>query len=37
MTVQLECFIESVRFIRVFEWNSVYKINVGISESPLWL
>ena len=26
VTVQLECFAESVRFIRVFECSSVYKI-----------
>ena len=25
MTVQLECLVESVRFIRVFEWSSVCK------------
>ena len=25
MTVQLECFAKSVRFIRVFEYSLVYK------------
>ena len=25
MTVQLECFVGNVCFIRVFEWSSVYK------------
>ena len=35
MTIQLEYFVKSARFIRVFEWNTVYVWALGIQTFQL--